>query len=190
MNLKLYRFLARRTGAEFNKVVLKRLYLSKANKPPVSVARIAKLMKGKDNKIAVIVGTVTDDKRIQSLPKLTVCALRFTEAARASILKNGGKVLTFDQLALQRPTGANTVLLRGKKTAREAVRHFGAAGVPHSTTKYVFFLPTLLFYLLLYCINFFNLIIMMIAYHEGPTLHQREESLNVQEVEELAEDSR
>lgn len=92
-------------------------------------------MKGKENKIAVIVGTVTDDKRIHSFPKLTVCALRFTESARATILKNGGQVLTFDQLALQRPTGANTVLLRGKKTSREAAKHFGAPGVPHSTAK-------------------------------------------------------
>jgi len=43
--------------------------------------------------------------------------------------------LTFDQLAIQRPTGSNTVLLRGRKTAREAVRHFGAPGVPHSSAK-------------------------------------------------------
>jgi len=35
--------------------------------------------------------------------------------------------LTFDQLALLAPTGANTVLLRGPKNAREAVKHFGKA---------------------------------------------------------------
>ncbi|PKU60830.1 60S ribosomal protein L18-2 [Dendrobium catenatum] len=39
----------------------------------------------------------------------------------------------FDQLA---PLGQNTVLLRGPKNAREAVKHFGPApGVPHSHTK-------------------------------------------------------
>jgi large subunit ribosomal protein L18e len=93
-------------------------------------------MKGKkDNKIAVVVGTVTDDKRMLKVPKLSVCALRFTDAARARILKAGGQALTFDQLALQRPTGANTVLLRGPKNAREAVKHFGAAGVPNSSAK-------------------------------------------------------
>ena len=48
----------------------------------------------------------------------------------------GGECLTFDQLALLRPTGANSVLLRGPKNSREAVKHFGKApGVPHSHTK-------------------------------------------------------
>ncbi|RWV90949.1 hypothetical protein GW17_00046807 [Ensete ventricosum] len=90
----------------------------------------------KDNKIAVIVGTVTDDKRVYEVPALKVTALRFTETARARILKAGGECLTFDQLALRAPLGQNTVLLRGPKNAREAVRHFGKApGVPHSNTK-------------------------------------------------------
>ena len=44
----------------------------------------------------MIIGTVTDDKRLLEVPKLTVAALRFTETARARILKNGGKVLTLD----------------------------------------------------------------------------------------------
>ncbi len=43
-------------------------------------------------------------------------------------LQAGGECLTFDQLALERPTGKNCVLLRGQKTAREAVKHFGASG--------------------------------------------------------------
>jgi len=57
---------------------------------------------------------------------MTVCALRFTEKARERIVAAGGQCLTFDQLALQRPTGKNTVLLRGAKR-REALRHFGPA---------------------------------------------------------------
>ena len=40
----------------------------------------------------------------------------------------GGECMTFDQLALQAPTGDNVVLLRGPKNAREAVKHRGAAG--------------------------------------------------------------
>lgn len=92
-------------------------------------------MKEKQNKIAVIVGTVTDDKRLLEVPKLRICALKFTESARARIVKSGGQCLTFDQLALECPTGSNTVLLRGPKNSREAVKHFGAAGVPHSHTK-------------------------------------------------------
>jgi len=59
--------------------------------------------------IAVIVGTVTDDVRIEDVPALTVTALRFTERARARIHKAGGECLTFDQLALRAPLGQNTV---------------------------------------------------------------------------------
>jgi large subunit ribosomal protein L18e len=38
------------------------------------------------DRIAVVVGTVTDDIRLLEVPKLTVAALRFTETARARIL--------------------------------------------------------------------------------------------------------
>ncbi len=47
----------------------------------------------------------------------------------------GGKILTFDQLALLAPTGSNCILLRGPKNSREAVKHRGAPGIPHSHTK-------------------------------------------------------
>jgi large subunit ribosomal protein L18e len=48
------------------------------------------------DRIAVVVGTVTDDIRLIDLPKLTVAALKFTETARARIVKAGGKCLTLD----------------------------------------------------------------------------------------------
>ncbi|XP_027165475.1 60S ribosomal protein L18-2-like [Coffea eugenioides] len=134
--VKLYRFLVRRTGSRFNAVLLKRLFMSKTNKPPLSLSRLVKFMEGKEDKIAVLVGTVTDDTRVCEVPTLKVAALRFTERARARIEKAGGECLTFDQLALRAPLGQNTVLLRGPKNAREAVKHFGPApGVPHSHTK-------------------------------------------------------
>lgn len=128
MLVKLYRLLARRTASPFNKVVLKRLFMSKTNKPPVSVSRIAAEMAGKEGKIAVVVGTITNDERLLDLPKMVVAALRFTENARARIIKAGGEAITFDQLALRAPTGSNTVLLRGKRSARKAVRFFGIPG--------------------------------------------------------------
>lgn len=84
------------------------------------------------------------------VPKLSIAALRFTATARARIEKAGGECLTIDELAqvwigelvhecyiltsIQRaPTGANTLLLRGPKNAREAVKHFGFG--PHSHKK-------------------------------------------------------
>jgi len=136
--VKLYRFLARRTRAKFNKIVLKRLFMSKINRPPISLARIVRFMRkpGREEKVAVVVGTVTDDQRIWNVPKLTICALRVTERARARILKSGGNIITFDQLARQSPTGKNTVLMQGRRNARESVKHFGPApGAPRSHTK-------------------------------------------------------
>lgn len=73
----------------------------------------------------MVIGSVTDDSRLLTVPKLSIAALRFTATARARIEKAGGECLTLDQLALRAPTGANTLLLRGPKNSREAVKHFG-----------------------------------------------------------------
>merc|ERR1711902_136299 len=135
--VKLYRFLARRSEAKFNKIILRRLFMSKINRPPLSIARLVRNMKkaGNADKVAVVVGTVTNDIRIFEVPKMTLCALRVTEKARERILKAGGEIITFDQLALRAPTGKNTILLQGPRKAREAQKHFGAAGRPGSHVK-------------------------------------------------------
>lgn len=44
---------------------------------------------GREGLTAVVVGTVTDDSRIFEIPKLTVCALKVSDSARARILKAG-----------------------------------------------------------------------------------------------------
>jgi len=132
--VKLYRFLARRTDSSFNKVVLRRLFMSRINRPPVSISRIvANTSEKSNNKTVVVIGTVTDDNRLLTVPKLSVAALRFTATARARIIAAGGEVLTLDQLALRAPTGSNTLLLRGPKNSREAVKHFGFG--PHKHKK-------------------------------------------------------
>jgi len=122
---KLYSFLARRADSKFAATITKRLRMSKTNNAPISISRLARYMKGKEDKIAVIVGAVTNDTRLLELPAVKVAALRFTEAARAHITKSGGECLTLDQLALRSPKGTGTVLLRGSKTSREANKHFG-----------------------------------------------------------------
>ncbi|KAG6121737.1 hypothetical protein E4U13_004005 [Claviceps humidiphila] len=133
--VKLYRFLARRTDASFNKVILRRLFMSKINRPPVSLSRIVGniIKDAEEKRTVVVVGTVTDDNRLLTVPKVTVAALRFTSTARARIIKAGGEAITLDQLALRAPTGSNTLLLRGPKNAREAVKHFGMG--PHKHKK-------------------------------------------------------
>uniref|UniRef100_A0A8D2CKM4 Large ribosomal subunit protein uL15/eL18 domain-containing protein n=1 Tax=Sciurus vulgaris TaxID=55149 RepID=A0A8D2CKM4_SCIVU len=69
---KLYRCLGRRTNSTFNQVVLKRLFMSRTNRPPLSLSRMIRKMKlpGRENKTAVVVGTITDDVRVQEVPKL------------------------------------------------------------------------------------------------------------------------
>merc|ERR1711924_133498 len=141
--VKLYRFLARRVDSKFNKVVLKRLFMSRMNRPPLSLSKIDRFMKGEEGKMAVVVGTVTDDVRMLEAPKnMKICALRVTESARARIMNNGGDIITFDQLAQLYPTGSNCVLLRGPRFARESVRHWaghrgGATGHAGNAAPYV-----------------------------------------------------
>jgi len=103
----------------------------------MSVSRIAHVANPKNpekaDKTVVIVGTVTDDNRLLTVPKLSIAALRFTATARARILAAGGEAITLDQLALRAPTGSNTILLRGPKNSREAFKHFGFG--PHKHKK-------------------------------------------------------
>ena len=110
--------------------------MSKTNRPAISVSRIIATAASKKagdkhkDKTIVVVGPVTDDDRVLELPKLSIAALRFTSTARARITEAGGECLTLDELAQRKPTGSNTLLLRGAKNAREAVKHFGFG--PHS----------------------------------------------------------
>ncbi|KAL5542964.1 hypothetical protein UlMin_010674 [Ulmus minor] len=122
--------------SKFNVVILKRLFMNEINKAPLSLSKLINYTKGKEDKISVIVGTVTNDIRVYKVPCLKVTALRFTETARARIEKASGECLTFDWLALRAPLGQNTVLLRGPKNAHEAMKHFEPApSVPYSHTK-------------------------------------------------------
>src|SRR5271168_4240644 len=113
--------------------------MSRINRPPMSISRIASKVSSESaqkeykDKTIVVVGTVTDDNRLLTVPNISIAALRFTATARARIEKAGGECLTIDQLALRAPTGAHTLLLRGPKNAREAVKHFGFG--PHSHKK-------------------------------------------------------
>merc|ERR1712224_194683 len=127
--IKLYSFLARRTDSKFNQIVHKRLNQSGTNRYPISVSRLVKLANTEDkrNKILCVVGNVLNDERLAVVPKMSVCALRFTSAARARITAAGGRCLTFDQLAKESPKGQNTWLLRGGRR-REAKKHFGSPG--------------------------------------------------------------
>ena len=81
-------------------------------------------------------GAVLNDERLITVPKMEVCALRFSETARARILAAGGKCLTFDQLALAHPTGSRVLLVRGALKARSSYKYFGKApGAKGSKTR-------------------------------------------------------
>jgi large subunit ribosomal protein L18e len=136
--VKLYRYLARRTGKKFDQIVLRRLFMARQFKAPLSLGRIKHQLKkpGNADKIVTVVGRVTNDVRLFEVPKMKLCALHVTDSARSRILKAGGEIITFDQLATRSPKGENTLLIQGPRKARLAQRHFGRApGVPHSHTK-------------------------------------------------------
>ena len=112
--------------------------MSKVNRPVMSVSNIAKYLINRNESsplTVVVVGAVTDDERMTTLPKMSIVALKFSKSARSRIVSAGGEALTFDQLAVRSPTGENTILLRGKKNSREAVKHFGIPGRPGSHVK-------------------------------------------------------
>ena len=141
--VKLYKFLSRRTSSSFNSCVLKRLLNTRVHRAPVSLSRLARyatrksVTEGKNGKdiIFTVIGTVTEDTRLYEVPKMRVCALRFTEKARERIVASNGECLTLDQLALLRPNGQNVILIRGPRD-REAIKHFGpATGTPGSHAK-------------------------------------------------------
>jgi len=132
--VKLFRFLAQRTGTKYNKAVLKRLFHSKSVRQPVSTSALSHALKFKRDKVAVVVGTVTDDPRKLALPKINVAALHVTDTARARILKAGGQIFTLDQLALKHPKGDNTLLLRAVRHTRKAAKHYGVPGRVGSKT--------------------------------------------------------
>merc|ERR1719228_1734899 len=133
--VQLYRFLARRAPCRFNQIVLRRLFMSRINAPHMSLSRIKLYTKKNKDKIVVVVGKILDDIRTLSIPKLSICALRFSQSARNRILKAGGECLTFDQLALRAPTGTGTLLLMGRRNARKARKYFGAAGEKATHTR-------------------------------------------------------
>ncbi|XP_057483979.1 putative 60S ribosomal protein L18-1 [Actinidia eriantha] len=68
-----------------------------------------------ENKIDVVVGTITDDIRVHKVLCLKVTTLRFTEMTQVRIEKTSGECLTFDQLALKAPLGQNMVFQLSSK---------------------------------------------------------------------------
>ena len=111
--IKIYRFLARKTKSNFNNVILKRLFASRSHQSPISLSNMIRYS-GCKEKIIVVVGKVLNDERSINIPKLTICALKFSSSAKKRITESGGTILTFDQLAKFKPTGEGTLLLRGR----------------------------------------------------------------------------
>jgi len=62
----------------------------------MSLSNIAKNMTNNGEKIAVVVCKVLDDERLLDVPKMTVCALAFSDSARRRIVAAGGSCMTFD----------------------------------------------------------------------------------------------
>ena len=73
---------------------------------------------------------------VQEVPKLKMCTLYVSSHSWSHILKVGGQILIFSQLALDSLKGCGTILLSGPHKGGEVYRHFGKTpGTPHSHTK-------------------------------------------------------
>jgi large subunit ribosomal protein L18e len=131
----------RRTNSKFNKLVLKRLKHSRNTKRPVPLSKIVKILEKRDQSkksyIACVVGPILNDNRMLEIPKIRVCALKISAAARKRIIDAGGEVYTFDQLATISPEGKGTILLRGNKHTK-VTRRFGTPGSAGSHAVYVY----------------------------------------------------
>ena len=88
----------RRTESSFNKTIYKRLNMSNVNRFPLSLSKLVKLVNTdeKRQKILVAVAPILDDERILVVPKMRICALKFSASAKRRIEKAGGECLTFD----------------------------------------------------------------------------------------------
>lgn len=126
LSVKLHRFLSRRTNSTFNHAVLKRLFMSPTNWPPLSFSLIIWWMKlpGRQGKTAVVV-------RVQEVPKPKSACTSCEQPSLSHTLKARGKVLTFDQLAPDSPKGCDTALLSGPRKAP------GTPAQPHQTLTQV-----------------------------------------------------
>lgn len=84
----------------------------------------------------MVIGIITNDLYVQEVAKLRVSALCVRSNTRSYIHKVGGKILKFDQLAINSTKGCGIILLSGPLKGQEVSRYFGKAPeAPHSHTK-------------------------------------------------------
>lgn len=125
--------MARRTNSTFNHMVLNSHQL--ATSVPYLNDLEMKLPRW-ESKITVVVGIITNDLYVQEVPKLRVSALCVRSNTQSCIHKVGGKILKFDQLAMDSPKGCGIILLSGPLKGQEVSRYFGKVPeAPHSHTK-------------------------------------------------------
>uniref|UniRef100_A0A8C0U4L4 Large ribosomal subunit protein uL15/eL18 domain-containing protein n=1 Tax=Cyanistes caeruleus TaxID=156563 RepID=A0A8C0U4L4_CYACU len=129
----LYRFLARRTNAPFNRVVLKRLFMSRSNRPPLALSRLIRMMRkpGREDKTAVVVGTVTDDVHVAGV----ALRVRVGEEGAVDLLELGAADAAVGALALEALVPAAQLLLRVARARLQVLQHLlgqrPALGVAH-----------------------------------------------------------
>jgi hypothetical protein len=78
--MQLYRFLVRRTGSSFNGVVLKRLFMSRTNRPPLSLSRLVRYMAGK------VSSSSSCSNSPSACPEMPVQLVRFHQCLLFSLL--------------------------------------------------------------------------------------------------------
>ena len=131
--------LSRRTDSKFNAIVLKRLFMSGNNRPPIGLARVARYMRGdeKKGKIAVVVGKVTDDARLLKCTKVDCMRIDLHRRSPCTYSEGWWRMPYLRPTCIEGTKGNNTVLLRGRLKARKSYRYFAGMGakVPQTPTR-------------------------------------------------------
>lgn len=130
----LYERIAKSSANEIVHKIAARLKMSRNNRPPMKVSRLANICEKYPGKVYAVVAKILDDNCFLEVPKMQIVALQFSKSAKEKIEKAGGSAHTLDQLFEVAPGLENVALFRGKFTARKAYKYFGAPGDRHSRT--------------------------------------------------------
>ena len=116
--VKVYKYISRKTRSKFANAVFKRLSMSRKNIPCISLSSVIAKVPNNSEKIIVVIGKILNDERLLKIPKLTICALKISSSAYKRLNEAGVNIITMDQLLIMSPIGKNTILIRGKKSAK------------------------------------------------------------------------
>lgn len=131
-----YTKVANNTSVVAIKKISKRLKMSKADRQPVKISRIASELEGAEGKVAVVVAKVLDDDSVMEIPAIKVVALQWSKGVKEKIERYGGSIWTLDQLFEVCPNMDDICLVATDKFRRKSAKFWGPAPGERGSTTY------------------------------------------------------